>query len=122
RRAAMQGIFGKTALIMAMAGALAACGGGGGSGGDDAFVGTGELNVSIVDAPVDGATAVWVTITGMHIKRTERSEERRVTLDGTVTEQTARRVNLLELTSGASAALFANSVTSGEYQWIRFDV
>lgn len=117
----MQGIFGKTALVTAMAGALAACGGGG-SGGDDAFVGTGELNVSIVDAPVDGASAVWVTITGMHIKRTESSDERRVTLNGDDTVQNELRVNLLELTNGASAALFANSVTSGEYQWIRFDV
>lgn len=117
----MQGIFRKTALVMAMAGALAACGGGG-SGGDDAYVGTGELNVSVADAPVDGATAVWVTITGMHIKRTESSEERRVTLNGEDTVQNELQINLLELTNGASAALFANSVTSGEYQWIRFEV
>lgn len=117
----MQRIFQKSALVMAIAGALAACGGGG-SGGDDAYVGTGELNVSVVDAPVDGATAVWVTITGMHIKRTESSDERRVTLNGDDTVQNELRVNLLELTNGASAALFANSVTSGEYQWIRFDV
>jgi hypothetical protein len=65
---------------------------------------------------------VWVTITGMHIKRTDSSSERNVTLNGADTVNNELVVNLLELTNGQSAALFANSVTSGEYQWIRFDV
>lgn len=113
----------KTILGTGLATALVACGGGGGSGGgSDGFSSTGELNLAITDAPVDGASAVWVTITGMHIKRTESDSERSVTLNGADTINNELVVNLLDLTNGASAALFANSVTSGEYQWIRFDV
>lgn len=113
----------KTMVGTGLAAALVACGGGGGSdGGSGGFSTTGELNLAITDAPVDGASAVWVTITGMHIKRTDSSSERNVTLNGADTVNNELVVNLLELTNGQSAALFANSVTSGEYQWIRFDV
>lgn len=110
----------KAGLTLMAAGALTACGGGGS--GDGAYVGTGDLNVAITDAPVDGATAVWVTITGMHIKRTENSSEKRVTLNGADTIANEIKVNLLDLANGGSAALFANSVSSGDYQWIRFEL
>ena len=114
----------KTGIALAIASLMAGCGGGGSDDGDDepGFSGTGQLNLAITDAPVDDATAVWVTITGMHIKRTESSDERRVTLNGDDTVGNEIRVNLLTLANGGSAALFADSVTSGEYQWIRFDV
>lgn len=111
--------FLKSALGTSLAIAVAACGGGGGS--NDAAT-TGQLNLAITDAPVDGASAVWVTITGMHIKRTDTGSERSVTLNGADTVNNELVVNLLDLTNGTSAALFANSVTSGEYQWIRFEV
>lgn len=119
----MNGVL-KNGMVVALAAGILGCGGGGGGSGDDAggFSGTGQLNLSITDAPVDGASAVWVTITGMHIKRTESSDERRVTLNGEDTTNNELVVNLLDLTNGESAALFANTVTAGEYQWIRFDV
>lgn len=111
-------------LALGTVAALAACGGGGGGSGDDAgsFSGTGQLNLKITDAPVDNATAVWVTITGMHVKRTESASERRYNLNGADTENNRIRVDLLTLANGGSAALFSNTVTSGQYQWVRFEV
>lgn len=55
-------------LLAAFASALflAGCGGGGGGGGSD---GTGTMNMSVTDAPVDGADAVVVTFTGIELRR-----------------------------------------------------
>lgn len=113
----------KTILGTGLATALAACGGGGGSGGgSDGYGTTGELNLAITDAPVDEASAVWVTITGMTLKRTEGGNEKSVKLNGTNTQNNEIEVNLLTLANGGSAALFADQITAGDYQWIRFDV
>lgn len=104
---------------------LAACGGGGDSS-DVTYTGTGELSLSITDAPVDGAKAVWITIDGIYLKRASGSgDEKFIELsgpqvdpvDGTLT------VNLLDLSGGQVAQLFnSEEVTSGDYQWVRFSL
>lgn len=110
----------KILLMTSLAAALVACGGGGGGSGGKAQT-TGELNLAITDAPVDGATAVWVTITGMTLKHSG-DEEKSVKLNGTDTQSNEIEVDLLTLANGGSAALFADRIRSGDYQWIRFAV
>ena len=111
----MNGIL-KSVLAGGLSAALAACGGGGADGAST----TGQLNLGITDAPVDGAVAVWVTIDGMTIKRSSSDSETTVKLNGTDTTNNAITVNLLNLQNGLSKALFADEVTSGDYQWARF--
>ena len=105
----------KTAILIAVAGTLASCGGG--TSGNGAST-SGMLNLSITDAPVDGASAVNVTIDSISIKRTNGSEQT-VKMNGSDTTDNKITVNLMDL-QGKSAALFANNVTSGDYQWVRF--
>lgn len=52
----------KPVLPLALVGALSACGGGGSSNG------AGSLSVSVTDAPVDGASNVFVEFTGVELK------------------------------------------------------
>ena len=59
----------KVMLGLALATTLSACGGGSSGSNDDAYGGTGQLTLSITDAPVDGAKEVWITIDGVHLKR-----------------------------------------------------
>ena len=107
----------KILLTTSLAAALAACGGGGGGGGGGSAHSTGELNLAITDAPVDGAEHVWVTITGVKLKRTGSDEEKLVKVIGD--EIT---VDLLALSSGTSRLLFTEKLTAGEYQWARFQL
>ncbi|MEE2731312.1 MAG: DUF4382 domain-containing protein [Pseudomonadota bacterium] len=110
---------------LALISGLIACGGGGSnSDNDNAYAGKGALTLSITDAPVDGAKAVWITIDGLHLKRSG-SDEKRIELsgpdvdpvDGTLT------VDLLSLSGGQLSQLFhSDSVTSGDYQWVRFSL
>ncbi len=111
----------KTILGTGLVATLAACGGGS-SGDGGSFGTTGELNLAITDAPVDGATSVWVTITGMKLKRTDAGSEKSVALNGSDTQNNEIEVDLLTLANGGSAALFADRVAAGDYQWIRFEV
>lgn len=50
--------FVQRGLALVVAGTLAACGGGGGSSDSNSETSTGDLNLAITDAPVDGASAV----------------------------------------------------------------
>lgn len=111
------------ALICGLA--LAACGGGGGGeGNSQRSAGTGNLTLGITDAPVDGAKEVWITIDEILLKRSG-SNEKRIALSGPDVDPVdgTLEVNLLALSGGVVKQLFTSeSVTSGDYQWVRFSL
>ncbi len=94
---------------------LAACSGGGDSG---AGTGQARLSVSLMDAPVDGVTAVYVKITSMWIKPNGNGPAVQLPLvNGPVT------VNLLALTDTNAAILVDNAtIEPGSYEWLAMDV
>lgn len=114
-------MFNRNSMIagLAMAG-LAACGGGSGSssgsaatglGGNSTAIGT--LAISITDAPVDGANKVVVKFTGVEIKPAGGNAV-------VYNFGTARSIDLLSLSGGATASLFdAQTVPAGNYEWVR---
>lgn len=95
-----------------MLGGLAACGGGGDQGS------TGELSLSITDAPVDNATSVVVQFSGVAFKRAGAAPE--------VVENltpSPRQLDLLEYQEGRAALLLDGvELPAGDYQWIRLIV
>lgn len=94
--------------------ALVGCSGGGG-GGDSPRSAT--LSVSLMDAPVDGVTAVYVRITSMWIKPTNGPA---VQLELTTTPLD---VNLLALTDTNAAILVDDAaIQAGEYEWLAMDI
>lgn len=100
------------------AGALATVGliGCSGSGGDSTPAQS-RLSVSLMDAPVDGVTAVYVKITSMWIKR-EGSPA--VELPLTNAPMT---VNLMALTDTNAAILVNEAVIEpGTYEWLSMDI
>ena len=107
-------IFPLTAL--AATALLAGCGGGGGS--DPAANQTAEISVSLMDAPVDGVTAVYVTITAMWIKPAGSGPATQLPL-----VNAPLTVNLLELTDTNAAILVDEAVIpAGSYEWIAMDI
>lgn len=105
--------FRRGAGVLALAG-LAGCSSGGG---DDSSPGTASLSVSLMDAPVDGVTAVWVRITGVTIKPAGGPP---VELELT---KAPFDVNLLELTDENAAILVDGAaIQPGEYEWISMDI
>jgi hypothetical protein len=100
------------ASIVAMA-ALAGCSGGGG----DSSPGGSTLSVSLMDAPVDDVTAVYVRITSMWIKPTNGPA---VELELT---STPLDVNLMALTD-TNAAILINeaAIEAGSYEWLAMDI
>lgn len=96
--------------------ALAACSGGGG---DSSATPTGpsKISISLMDAPVDGVTAVYVKITSMWIKPEGGPA---VQLPLTTTPMT---VNLMALTDTNAAILIDEAVIEpGSYEWLAMDV
>lgn len=100
-------------LALGAATLLAACGGG-----SDSTSGTGTLKLSITDAPVDDADAVWIQFSGIALKR-----------EGAAAEFIAnpspatRRINLLEYQQGNVAVMLDNiTLEAGRYEWIRLMV
>src|SRR5688572_28520534 len=92
---------------------LMACSGGGG----DSPAPQSKLSVSLMDAPVDGVTAVYVKITSMWIKPQGGPA---VELPLTSTPMT---VNLMELTDTNAAILIDEAVIeAGSYEWLAMDV
>ena len=59
----LKNVIGRTVGLVALASLVGCSGSSGGSGGGQA-----KLSVSLMDAPVDGVTAVYVKITSMWIK------------------------------------------------------
>ncbi len=102
----------RTALLpLSIAAMLTACGGGGGGGSS-----TGSLNLSITDAPVDNADAVWVEFTGIEIKPANGSS-----FD--IDFAQPKRINLLALTGGTSEVLLnGETLNAGTYSWMRLKV
>ena len=97
---------------------LTACGGSGGS--DSSASQTGDLNLSITDAPVDNATVVNVQFDAITVKHKN---------GGTTTfDLDAININLLDYTGGESRILLQTegneslTLPAGEYNWMRFDV
>ena len=94
--------------------ALAACSGGGSG---DSSSGRSTLSVSLMDAPVDGVTAVHVRITSMWIKPTGGPAVQ-LALTNTPLD-----VNLLELTDTNAAILINEAVIEpGSYEWLAMDI
>ena len=89
---------------------VSACGGSGNS-----QAGTGRLNLKIGDAPIDGASEVVLVFTGVELHSN----------GGTTSIDFAapREIDLLAYQNGATVNLLENeSVTAGEYQWMRLKV
>lgn len=100
-----------TLLSLSIAALLTACGGGGGSSSS-----TGTLNLSITDAPVDNADAVWVEFTGIEIKPANGNSFE-------INFDQPERINLLALTGGTSEVLLnGETLNAGTYNWMRLKV
>lgn len=96
------------------AGALAGCSGGGG----DSPAGPTTLGVSLMDAPVDGVSAVYVRITGVWLRRQGNGPAQQLPL-----VNGPRTVNLLELTDQNAAVLVDDTpIEPGRYEWLSMDV
>ena len=78
--------------------------------------GTGTVSIGIKDAPVDGASAVVVSVTGIELKPYSGNAI-------TINFNTPRNIDLLQL-QGTNTTLLLDkaSVTGGTYNWIRLKV
>lgn len=92
-------------LLAALGGlALSGCGGDGGNS---------TLNLSITDAPVTGATSVWLQFTGVEIKPANGPAQ-------TFEFAPASGFDMLTLQGGNAATLLDDvSVPAGDYEWVR---
>lgn len=87
---------------------LTACGGGNGGGSND---NAGSLTVGITDGPVEQATAVVVSFTGIELQGAEKT---------LITFDEAKTINLLDYQGEDSVLLLDNQqLESGDYQWLR---
>lgn len=100
----------KIAGLAAAAMSLIACSGGGGDG-------TSSLTVSLMDAPVDGVTAVNVEIAALWLKA-PGSAAKQLTMS-----RTPMKVNLLDLNDKNAAILIdGQPIDPGSYEWLDMDV
>ena len=101
-------------LTFFLAGSIAGCGSSGSGGGDGPS--TGILNLSITDAPVEGASKVVVKFTGVDLHHSS----------GNITHfdfSPPKQIDLLALNGGGSEVILDNEVLpSGDYQWVRLNV
>ncbi len=104
-------------IVLAVLLPLYLSGCGGSSDGDDMAESptTGRLSLSVTDAPVDGATSVFVEFTGVEI---QQASDERVNFDFP-----ARQIDLLALAGGGSEIILNEvEVNAGHYEWIRLKV
>lgn len=112
----MTGIRLAPLAALVAAGLIAGCSGGGGGG--SATNGSTSLSISLMDAPVDGVTAVYVRITGIWLKPNGQGAAVQLPL-----VNGPRTVNLLELTDTNAAILVDDAVIApGAYEWLAMDV
>ena len=105
--------FGRAACALVVT-ALIGCSGGS----SESPPQTARLSVSLMDAPVDGVTAVYVKITSMWIKPEGNGPAVQLPLTST-----PLTVNLLELTDTNAAILIDEAVIEpGSYEWLAMDV
>jgi hypothetical protein len=105
-------IFGRIAGALAVT-ALVGCSGGGGSSTPQ----NARISVSLMDAPVDGVTAVYVKITSMWIKREGAPAVELPLTNAPLT------VNLMALTDTNAAILVNEAVIEpGTYEWLSMDI
>ena len=91
---------------------LAACGSGGGSGGSSA-----TMNLGIMDGPVDSASAVVVSFTGVELQPSGGGQT------VTVNFSTPKTIDLLQEQNGNEASLLSGApVPAGNYDWMRLMV
>lgn len=108
-------IFGRAAAVLALASTVG-CSGSGGS--DAPQPGRTTLSVSLMDAPVDGVTAVYVKITSMWIKPTGSGPAVQLQL-----QNAPLTVNLMALTDANAAILVDEAVIEpGSYEWLAMDI
>lgn len=113
----------KTMAVSAMSLALLACGGGGSDGAASSYGQSGGLQLSVTDAPVDGAEAVNITFSKVTVKPLNGSP-----IDLSDLEQTT--LNLLDYTGGDSELIINTkrvgsrnpALPAGDYEWMRFYV
>ena len=106
--------LGRTACALSLV-ALVGCSGGGS---DSPSAQKSTLSVSLMDAPVDGVTAVYVKITSMWIK--PQGNGPAVQLPLTSAPMT---VNLMALTDTNAAILIKDAtIEPGAYEWLAMDV
>lgn len=98
-------------LATLVLGAVALTGCGGGS-----EFAPGSVNVSLTDAPVDGAAQVVVAFTGIDL---QRSDGQLVSLDFGATKS----IDLIQLQNGVTGSLTQGAaVAAGNYDWMRLKV
>jgi hypothetical protein len=108
--------FGRAACALAVTTLVGCSGGGGDSPAQPAQQST--LSVSLMDAPVDGVTAVYVKITSMWIKPQGNGPAVQLPL-----MNAPRTVNILALTDTNAAILIDGAaIEPGSYEWLAMDV
>ena len=100
---------------------LAGCGGGGGSGSMNSSTTAqpqGTLHVALSDAPACGLAAVNVTVVKVRVNMSSSAGDSDAGWQD-LTLNTARKINLLNLTNGALEDLGQIPLPAGQYQQIR---
>ena len=109
----------RTLSTITIIGMLSACGGGTGTNtgaGPDPAPTSGSLSVGVTDGPIEVASAVVVSFSGLTIKPTEGDE---ISFEF----DPALEIDLLALQGSAFESLIADeSVPAGDYNWIRLAV
>ena len=100
-------VLGLVGLLAAAALGLGACGGG--------TADTGQVSLSVADAPVDGAQAVVVKFTGVELTGNSGNPV-------TMTFPQPKSIDLLNQSGTASAVLFDQPIPAGSYGQIRLMV
>jgi hypothetical protein len=106
--------------VATIAALVTACGGDGG--GDSKQSQTGRLKLSVTDAPVDVAEAVWVQFRAVEFKP-EGGAPVLQELRNAQNALAPQRIDLLPLQDGRATVLLDNTVLpAGRYEWIRLVV